>query len=54
MDHSSSKEHCWVQVACMVEGRAKPRSFTIVIKWVASVDVNALRSFVKCALSPDL
>ena len=31
----------------MVEGRGKPRSFAIAIKWVASVDIMALRIFVK-------
>ena len=50
------KRHCagLLQVSCMVEGRAKPRGFTIAIKWVASVDIMALRSFVRCALLPGL
>ena len=41
--------HPGLQVEAMVEGRSKPRKFTIKIKWVASVDIMALRSFVKCA-----
>ena len=53
--HASEFQHVFrlnalaecTQVETMVEDSAKPRKFSVVIKWAAKVDVGAIMDFIE-------